>query len=270
MDKLQWFKFNPSAWMMGKIQRCPEITQARFIRLCSLYWSKDCEMTIEDTVIEIEQEHFDVLKSRKIITTDLVKVYISFLDEQNLEIKEDKKDKSTSGIVGNLKRWHKDIYEQFLSKKISLEKAVELSKSIAPQSHTYYNPITTQSQSIADKDKNRLDLDKDKKRTEKNNIDNDKLILFFNEKRRNFPEIKTITKQREDNISELFKTYKKEHLIEVITKVNESDFLQGENKDKWIPTFDWILVPDNFIKILEGNFDNKKAIEQPKKTRNRP
>ena len=65
MDKLQWFKFTPSDWMMGKIQRCPEITQARFMRLCCLYWNKECLLSIEDAEIEIDKEHLDILIAKK-------------------------------------------------------------------------------------------------------------------------------------------------------------------------------------------------------------
>ena len=169
MDKLQWFKFNPSDWMMGKIQRCPEITQARFLRLCCMYWNKDCELSIEDSIIEIDKEHFDILISKKILTTDNKNVYISFLDEQNLEIKEVSKDKSTSGIVGNLKRWHNLIYQRFKAKEISLEEAIELSKTIAPPSHTDSIPIAPPSQNIADKiktiqDEDEIREDEEKKR----------------------------------------------------------------------------------------------------------
>lgn len=169
MDKLQWFKFTPSDWMMGKIQRCPEITQARFLRLCCLYWNKNCEISIEDAEIEIDKEHYDILVSRKIISISETNINISFLDEQNLEIKEVSKDKSTSGIVGNLKRWHFVIYQRFIAKEISLEKAIELSKVVAPQSHTDSTTIAPRSQNIADKIKTRQDEDKEENREENNN-----------------------------------------------------------------------------------------------------
>lgn len=170
MDKLQWFKFTPSDWMMGKIQRCPEITQARFLRLCCLYWNKDCEISIEDAEIEIDKEHYDILVSRKIISVSETNINISFLDEQKLEIKEVSKDKSTSGIVGNLKRWHFAIYQRFIAKEISLEKAIELSKIIAPQSHPDSTPIAPQSQSIADKIK--IKTIQDKEEIREDNINN--------------------------------------------------------------------------------------------------
>lgn len=151
MDKLQWFKFTPSDWMMGKIQRCPEVTQARFMRLCCLYWNKECNLSFEDAEIEIDKEHIDILIKKKIVSNISDFINIGYLDEQYAEIVENNKNKSTSGIIGNLKRWHKDIYNRYSIKEITLEEAVLLSKSIADQSHTDSNPISEQSQSIADK-----------------------------------------------------------------------------------------------------------------------
>ena len=166
MDKLQWFKFTPSDWMMGKIQRCPEITQARFMRLCCLYWNKGCNLSIDDAIIEIDKEHFDTLTLKKIISKNDFHFNISFLDEQFLEIQESSSDKSKSGIIGNLKRWHLAIYNDYVAKKISLNEAIKMSKVIAPLSHTDSTPIAPQSQNIADKireDKNREDeIRKDK------------------------------------------------------------------------------------------------------------
>lgn len=151
MEKLPWFKFTPSNWMMGKIQRCPEVTQARFVRLCSLYWNKDCELSIEDAEIEIDKEHFDILVAKKIISKNETFFNIGFLDEQYLEIQELNKGKSKGGIIGNLKRWHLGIYNEYMNKKISLDEAIIKSKSIANLSHTDSIPIATQSQNIAEK-----------------------------------------------------------------------------------------------------------------------
>jgi hypothetical protein len=103
MDKLQWFKFTPSDWMMGKIQRCPEITQARFLRLCCLYWNKESNLLIEDAIIEIDKEHFDILVSKKIIINDGAHVIINFLDEQLMQITETSKSKSKAAKA----RWNK-------------------------------------------------------------------------------------------------------------------------------------------------------------------
>jgi len=82
MDKLQWFKFAPSDWMMGKIMRCDEITQARYMRLVCLYWNKECNLSFEDAEIEIDEEYLDVLIKKKIVKVADDFIYIEFLDEQ--------------------------------------------------------------------------------------------------------------------------------------------------------------------------------------------
>lgn len=104
MEKLQWFKFTPSDWMMGKIQKTPEITQARFMRLCCLYWNKECDLTYEDAEIEVDQEHLDTLIRKKIIKHEDDMIYIDFLDEQMDNIQEisDKRRKAAE------KRWKKE------------------------------------------------------------------------------------------------------------------------------------------------------------------
>lgn len=153
MDKLQWFKFAPTDWIMGKIQRCPEITQARFLRLICLYWNKECQLSYEDAEIEIDKEHLDILISKKIIKNNNKFICIDFLNEQFKEIECSKEDKSTSAKIGNLKRWHKPIYDKFIKNELSLEQAL----LIAYQSHTDSTPIAEQSQNIADKSREEED-----------------------------------------------------------------------------------------------------------------
>jgi hypothetical protein len=82
MAYLSWFKFTPSDWIMGKIQRTSEITQARFMRLICLYWNKQCVLSYEDAEIEIDKEHIDILLSKKIIKVENDFLVIEFLNEQ--------------------------------------------------------------------------------------------------------------------------------------------------------------------------------------------
>lgn len=96
MDKLQWFKFTISDWVMGKIMRCPEVTQARFIWLCCQYWNRECNMNIEDAEIEIEMQHLNILLAKKIVLLDINKIRIKFLDQQLDDIKEISKGKSNA------------------------------------------------------------------------------------------------------------------------------------------------------------------------------
>lgn len=153
MDKLQWFKFTPSDWIMGKIQRCSEITQARFMRLCCVYWNKDCNMTYEDAEVEIDKKHLDILISKRVLKNSNGIITIVFLLEQIKEIEIDKSDKSQSGQIGNLKRWHRPLYDKFIRNELTLNQAINESKLSHPDSL----PIDTQSQNIAEKSREELE-----------------------------------------------------------------------------------------------------------------
>ena len=82
MSKLLWFKFSPMDWVMGKIQKCPEVTRIRFIDLCCAYWNKECELSIEDAKIEVDEEHLSIMVSKKVVKIQDGFIRISFLDEQ--------------------------------------------------------------------------------------------------------------------------------------------------------------------------------------------
>ena len=162
MEKLSWFKFTPSDCIMGKIQRCPEVTQARFMRLCCVYWNKDCNMTYEDAEVEIDKEHLDILISKRVLKSVSGIITITFLLEQIKEIEIDKIYKSQSGQIGNLKRWHRKLYDKFINNELSLNQAIEQYKLSHPDS----TPITPQSQNIAEESKRREEKELEKKRKE--------------------------------------------------------------------------------------------------------
>lgn len=103
MDKLSWFKFSISDWIMGKIMKCPEVTQARFIRLCCLYWNKKCSLSLEDAEIEIDGEHLEILLKKKVVNRNGDFLIIKFLDEQNDSVKEVSK-KRKEAVT---ERWNK-------------------------------------------------------------------------------------------------------------------------------------------------------------------
>lgn len=50
-----------------------------------------------------------------------------------------------------------------------------------------------------------------------------------------------------------------ENVIKAIKNINESSFLKGQNDRNWIVNFDWLVKPNNFIKVLEGNYKNENG-----------
>ena len=59
------------------------------------------------------------------------------------------------------------------------------------------------------------------------------------------------------------KTYTEDDFYTAIENVRHSLFLQGHNKNGWTITFDWFVRPNNFPKVLEGNYNDTKP-EPPK------
>ena len=94
-------------------------------------------------------------------------------------------------------------------------------------------------------------------------IDYNFFIQLFNKKfTKILPAVQRITKERKSKIKLRLKEFgdhpeKKFH--EICEKIESSDFLKGDNETSWVVTFDWIFSNgQNWVKIIEGNYDNKK------------
>lgn len=55
------------------------------------------------------------------------------------------------------------------------------------------------------------------------------------------------------------KEYGLDGVLEAIENIKSSCFLRGQNKDNWIIVFDWLIKPNNFKKVLEGNYKDKEV-----------
>ena len=54
-------------------------------------------------------------------------------------------------------------------------------------------------------------------------------------------------------------------VLEAIEMVKASDFLMGNNSKGWTPTLDWFSRPNNFPKVVNGNYQNKgQQAQKPK------
>lgn len=54
-----------------------------------------------------------------------------------------------------------------------------------------------------------------------------------------------------------------EKLVELFRKAEASDFLTKRNSTGWKTGFDWLMKPENYTKVLEGNYDNRKPAKPP-------
>lgn len=94
---------------------------------------------------------------------------------------------------------------------------------------------------------------------EKENIDFDKVGESFNRICSSLTPVKAMSERRKKAISECI-PYIKDHggFEKLFEEVKNSGFLCGKNKNGWKATFDWVIKADNALKILEGNFRDKK------------
>ena len=53
------------------------------------------------------------------------------------------------------------------------------------------------------------------------------------------------------------KEYGLDKVLEAIENIRYSRFLKGQNNKNWTITFDWLIKPNNFTKVLEGNYRDK-------------
>lgn len=70
--------------------------------------------------------------------------------------------------------------------------------------------------------------------------------------------IKKLTDTRRKHLKSLINQYGETEIYHAFDKVADSHFLSGKS-GKWHATFDWTIKPANFIKIIEGNFDDRDS-----------
>ena len=91
-------------------------------------------------------------------------------------------------------------------------------------------------------------------------IDRRKFITFFNAEMDSqhacIPRIQTLGTTRWNALCARCREHGKAKLVEVVRKAARSTFLNGGGNRGWIANIDWLLAPSNFIKVVEGNYDN--------------
>ena len=62
--------------------------------------------------------------------------------------------------------------------------------------------------------------------------------------------------------------YGTDAVLKAIEKIRNSDFLKGQNAKGWVITFEWFVKPNNFPKVLEGNYDHFQGTGSAPVTKN--
>lgn len=92
-------------------------------------------------------------------------------------------------------------------------------------------------------------------------IDYKKLVDFFNSETKGiFGIIKyPLSEKRKGMVRARIREYSKDEFINAIKISCGSNFLKGNNNINFKMTFDWMIKPTNFEKILSGNYENRTS-----------
>lgn len=78
--------------------------------------------------------------------------------------------------------------------------------------------------------------------------------------------INAITSKRKAMLNARIKEYGEDSFYKCIENIKNSNFLRGQSKNGWIITFDWLIKPNNYIKVLENqysdNMNNENSIQK--------
>lgn len=222
--ELPYFRFYVSEWLNDDISLEDELTKGVFIDVCAFYWFRDCSMT----KAMLEKRFSNTLEQINILFNSGIikeKNGDEFIEIKFLDIQFDE--------LSELRKRRQEAGRK--GGKQGLSK---------PKAKPKQNP------SYKDKDK-----DKDKYKN---------IIELYHNLCPKMNGVKAINDFRKGLMNARLSEYGIEKITVVLRKAGESDFLNGRNDKAWKADFEWILRPQNFIKVLEGKYENKITSKEPR------
>lgn len=103
---------------------------------------------------------------------------------------------------------------------------------------------------------------KDKKNSPKEDVPYKEIVKAYNDICKSLPSVKVISDKRKKKMRSIYKEVEDiDTFMEVFKKAESSDFLSGRN-GKWSGcNFDWLVNFNNFIKVIEGTYDNRNGLQ---------
>lgn len=94
-------------------------------------------------------------------------------------------------------------------------------------------------------------------------IDHQAFMDFFNKEMADkaIPRIIQMNKSRKGMLNARVREYGKEAVAMVVRKAAASTWLNGGGN--YVASYDWLFKPNNFIKVLEGNYDDHRSNSLP-------
>ena len=108
------------------------------------------------------------------------------------------------------------------------------------------------------------DKEQDTHSTETGGVSVQSIINLFNSLCPSLPPVQVLNETRRIKIVTLLGTYSIDQFKKCFENAEASTFLKGGGEKGWKASFDWIIDEQNFAKVLEGNYANKKRYSRGK------
>ena len=162
-------------------------------------------------------------------------------DLKNYEAKRQGSKKGAN--ITNLKKYRPKLYKKYKDGEISYNEVLD----IIDTDNGIKKPVKKNNKPVA--------ASQDKKPEIKTNEVIDSWNLFFEGS--NIPKVKSMTPTRLKSFSRIIKKYGDRVIYDTLKKAKQSKFIN----DSTFFTFDWFYNETNFIKVMEGNYDNKADLK---------
>lgn len=139
-----------------------------------------------------------------------------------------------------------------------MRKMREKRNNVTPQ----LQPVTKSYTEIERRDREDIDIETETEKHQLNKKDIDLIMTEWN--KLNLQNLKAINNntKRYSMLKARIKEYSLDEVVQAIRSIDESDFLKGQNNRGWTITFDWLVRPNNFLKVLEGNYIDKEKTDE--------
>lgn len=198
----------------------------------------------------------------------------SFSRRMSIKDQESKK-KSQAGKLGALKRWGNNNGKDDTNDSTAINNNSNANSNATKNySKKERKEESKESKESKERDKEKRDKPAEPPSPSKTIITSkqiDELIALWNSL--DLPSnVASIKNTRLTQLKARIKEYSYEQVLEAIHSIGQSPFLLGQNDRGWAITIDWFLKPNNFPKVLEGNYLDKGRDSPHEATRglNRP
>ena len=176
-----------------------------------------------------------------------VKLFLNFLESENM-IERDANNKRTAITIVNY-----TFYQDFDSQK---EQQMDNKGTVKEQQSDNVGTAEEHKQECKNE---RMKEYKDTKVSMQGNSSVNRIIEAWNQlESYGIKPVCRINKNslRYRNLMARLREYGEDEVIQTIEKIKKSEFLQGKTGDgRFQVSFDWFVNPNNFVKILEGKYD---------------